>query len=170
MIRGYITNLGAYNNGKLQGKWIEFPIDDTELEEVLNEIGINEFNEEYFFTDWETDWEIEPYKEWGEYPNIDEVNDITNELYDIENDNELEWLYAYMECTEASIREAIDDYQDRSIFYYNMDSSEITEEYFSSIGVNGYTIGQIVRYIDSEDFVESELCLYKSNYGFIECF
>lgn len=170
MLKGFITNLRAYNEGKLQGKWIDFPIMEDEMEDVLEEIGINEDYEEYFFTDWETDWEIEPYKEWGEYPNIDEVNDITDELYDIENDNELEWLYAYMECTEASIREAIDDYQDRSIFYYSMDSSTITEEYFSSMGVNDYTIGQIVRYIDSEDFVESELCLYKSSYGFIECF
>lgn len=170
MIRGFITNLGAYNNGRLQGKWIEFPIEETELNKVLEEIGINEFNEEYFFTDWETDWEIEPYEEWGEYPNIDEVNDITNELYDIENDNELEWLYAYMECTEASLREAIDDCQDRSIFYGSMDSCSIVEEYFSDTGINNYTIGQIVRYIDSEDFIESELNLYKTEYGYIECF
>lgn len=170
MLKGYITNLGKYNEGQLIGKWIDFPITEDELEEVFDEIRINEQYEEYFFTDWETDWEIEPYAEWGEYPNLDEVNDITNELYDIEHDNELEWLYAYMECTEASLREAIDDYQDRSIFYYSMDSSVITQEYFSSMGVDDDIIGQIVRYIDSTDFVESELYLYKSSYGYIECF
>lgn len=38
MLNGYITNLGKYNEGELVGKWIEFPITEAELEEVLEEI------------------------------------------------------------------------------------------------------------------------------------
>lgn len=41
MLNGYITNLGKYNEGKLVGKWIEFPITEEELEEVFEEIGID---------------------------------------------------------------------------------------------------------------------------------
>lgn len=34
-ISGYITNLGKYNEGYLIGEWINFPITDEELDEVL---------------------------------------------------------------------------------------------------------------------------------------
>ena len=36
-MKGYITNLGKYNDGYLIGKWIDFPIDKEELKEVLEE-------------------------------------------------------------------------------------------------------------------------------------
>ena len=47
-IKGYITNLGKYNEGVLLGEWITFPIDENELEEVFERIGINEEYEETF--------------------------------------------------------------------------------------------------------------------------
>ena len=34
-MRGFITNLGKYNEGYLIGKWIDFPISEEELKEVL---------------------------------------------------------------------------------------------------------------------------------------
>ena len=34
-IKGFITNLGKYNEGQLVGEWVTFPIDDDELAEVL---------------------------------------------------------------------------------------------------------------------------------------
>ena len=51
--RGYITNLGKYNEGELIGKWITFPITKQELDKALEEIGINENYEEWFFTDFD---------------------------------------------------------------------------------------------------------------------
>lgn len=81
MISGFITNLGKYNEGELVGEWIEFPISDEDLQDVLTRIGIgssNEFGspyEEYFFTDWDLpdglNWEI-----FGETPNIKTVNEV----------------------------------------------------------------------------------------------
>lgn len=66
-IKGFITNLGKYVEGELIGKWIEFPIYDDELQEVLKEIGCNYYDEdgnehktgyeEYFFTSWKTDFD-----------------------------------------------------------------------------------------------------------------
>lgn len=84
-ISGFITNLGKYNEGELVGEWIDFPISDEELDAVYKRIGIgstDEFGspyEEVFFTDWELpegmSWEI-----FGEYPDIQEVNEIAEFL------------------------------------------------------------------------------------------
>lgn len=42
MLNIYITNLGKYNEGELIGEWAEFPVNEEELEEILDRIGINE--------------------------------------------------------------------------------------------------------------------------------
>lgn len=57
MLNIYITNLGKYNEGELIGEWAELPVNEEELQEILNRIGINEEYEEYFITDFETDIE-----------------------------------------------------------------------------------------------------------------
>ena len=85
MLKGFITNLGKYNEGELIGKWIQFPIDEEELEEVFAEIGISDepdedgvYYEEYFFTDWECPVDLD----LGEYENIERVNEIAEMLED----------------------------------------------------------------------------------------
>lgn len=42
MLKIYLTNLGKYNEGYLIGEWVTLPVDDDELEEVKQRIGINE--------------------------------------------------------------------------------------------------------------------------------
>lgn len=57
-VRGYLTNLGLYNEGELRGEWVTFPCDKEEFAEALDRIGVKEGvpgREEYFFTDWESD-------------------------------------------------------------------------------------------------------------------
>lgn len=39
IVKGYITNLGRYNEGDLVYKLISFPISEDELNEALKEIG-----------------------------------------------------------------------------------------------------------------------------------
>ncbi len=88
-IRGFITNLGKYNEGELVGEWVDFPISNEDLQAALGRIGIgstNEFGapyEEYFFTDWElpegVSWSV-----FGEYPDIEEVNEVA-EIIDNSN-------------------------------------------------------------------------------------
>ena len=51
----FITNLGKYCEGYLVGKWVKLPISDDKLDEVLKQIGINEYYEEYFISDCEND-------------------------------------------------------------------------------------------------------------------
>ena len=86
IIKGYITNLGKYNEGDLVYKLISFPIDEDELNEALKSIGCkyvdengvvhNPLYEEYFFSDWECEIPFD----FGEYPNISEVNDIAERV------------------------------------------------------------------------------------------
>lgn len=85
-IKGYITNLGKYNEGELVGKWITFPIDEDDLNEILKEIGctyynedgerLNPFYEEFFFTDWETDFD----NNFGEFEDIERINEIAENI------------------------------------------------------------------------------------------
>lgn len=170
MIRGYITNLRRYNEGQLVGKWIDFPITEEELEEVFNEIGINEDYEEYFITDWETDWELDISKEFGEYPNIFEVSDITEELEAIEDYGNLDWLYAYIECSGVSLFDAVKEFEDNSIFYGH-DAYEVVEQFLSEyFGIEDRAVTSILNYMNYDDFANYELNLYQSDYGYIECF
>jgi hypothetical protein len=89
-IKGFITNLGKYNEGELVGKWITFPIDEDDLQEVLKEIGCcyededgnthNEEYEEYFFTDWEAP------EQFGEYEDIEFINQVAEDLEQWDDD------------------------------------------------------------------------------------
>ena len=35
-MKGFITNLRAYNDGFIIGKWLDFPVTDAALEEAKN--------------------------------------------------------------------------------------------------------------------------------------
>ena len=83
-LKGFITNLGKYNEGELVGEWITFPINEEELQEVLERIGINEEYEEFFFTDYENN-----LLGLGEYESIEHINEIAEELEDIDADDEI---------------------------------------------------------------------------------
>lgn len=76
VFRAYLTNLGAYNEGELIGKWIDFPIQndsltlDESVKKILAEIGVDgKQYEEYFITDYDS--EIAGLTEnFGEYENL----------------------------------------------------------------------------------------------------
>ena len=86
IVKGYITNLGKYNEGILSYKLISFPISDEKLNKALKEISCkytdengvvhNEFYEEFFFSDWECEIPFD----FGEFPNISEINDIAERV------------------------------------------------------------------------------------------
>lgn len=98
-IKGYITNLGKYNEGELIGEWITFPIDEEELEAVFKRIGINEYYEEYFFTDWYTEF----YNNFGEYESISKINEYAEKIEEWDEDTLL------AACEWCSFDEVIDD-------------------------------------------------------------
>ena len=123
MIKGYITNLGKYDEGILMGEWIDFPISDEDLEAVLERIGINEEYEEIFFTDWETEIDLG----LSEYEDINDINDLAEQLEEIDRTGEIEKLEAIIEATAYDILQAIEAMDD-AIFYPGYTLEEVPEE------------------------------------------
>ena len=111
IIKGYITNLGKYNEGVLSYKLISFPIDEDELNEALKEIGCKytdengkEYNteyEEFFFSGWECD-----IFDFGEYESISDVNDIAERVEVLET-YEQDVLKVILEEHTSDVDEAL---------------------------------------------------------------
>ena len=102
MMKIYLTNLGKYNEGILQGEWVELPVSQEELQEVFKRIGINEEYEEYFITDYECD-----FYEVGEYENLDTLNDIAERIEELDEE-ESKVVKALMSELGYTLDEAID--------------------------------------------------------------
>jgi antirestriction protein len=122
MFKIYVTNLGKYNEGYLIGKWLTLPATEEEVSDTLKQIGINEYYEEYFITDYESD--IMNFK-IDEYDNINDLNDIAEELESL-SDYEQEVVEALLEYG-YTLEDAIDKIDD-CIVYYNCDTMEEVAE------------------------------------------
>ncbi len=86
----YITDLQAYNEGHLVGKWIKLPLTEFELQQAISEILTEgEFecdsgdHEEVFITDYESDLEI------GEYDSISKLNELADLMESFTEDDHL---------------------------------------------------------------------------------
>lgn len=56
ILSAFVTNLGKYNEGELVGRWLDFPTTQKEINQTLQEIGIDGVRyEEFFITDYESD-------------------------------------------------------------------------------------------------------------------
>ena len=103
MIKLYLANLGKYNEGILKGEWVELPLSETELEEVMANIGVAHYDkegnfvpyvietdekgyeyvyEEYAIHDYETDLNISI----SEYSSLDNLNAIAENVEKYELD------------------------------------------------------------------------------------
>ncbi len=73
----FITNLGKYTEGELVGEWIDFPAEKSEINALLERIGIDGLQyEEYFVTDFESEFLEYP----GEYFNVFDFNDTCKKI------------------------------------------------------------------------------------------
>lgn len=146
-IKGYITNLGKYNEGMLDGKWITFPIDDDELEKALEEIGINERYEEYFFTDFENN-----IFNFGEYTSISEINDIVerfNELCKWHNEEIVIALCDNYWNDMDDVERAINNIWT----FWNVDNmEEVAEQYVEEVGLLENIPSDLQEYFDYEKY------------------
>lgn len=145
MLKGFITNLGKYNEGILQGEWIDFPISEEELEKVLECIGINEQYEEFFFTDWECEIDLDSL---NEFEDIDAINELAENLEEFERYDEMDKLKAIMEATGDNVFDAI-TYMEDAAFYCGYTLEEVAEELVSEC----YNLPEFaLRYFDYEAF------------------
>ena len=167
----YLTNLGRYNEGYLVGKWVKLPVCEEVLDKVLKEIGINEYYEEYFITDYENDI-VGIGDVISEYSSVQALNELAQRLEEL-SDYEADKLGAVLEyeaCRSVSdvleLLDKLDEFDlltdvtdDEELGYYyaeeccSIDIPENIQPYFDY-----ETYGRNIR-------LESS-CLYTS-YGFL---
>ena len=157
IIKGYITNLGKYNEGDLTYKLISFPIDEDELNEALKSIGCkyvdengvvhNDFYEEFFFSDWECEIPFD----FGEFPNISEINDIAERVEALEA-YEQDVLKVILEKHTSDVDEALQIVEDND--YKTWDScdnmADVAEAMADEYGYLDDIPERFQQYIDYE--------------------
>lgn len=170
-IRGYIACLGLWNEGIDKGRWIDFPIDSDEFNEILSDIGCDDEHEEYFFPDWES-----PVN-FGEYASYDHVNDVAERLEDIDEDDEIieAILYEY----SCNIEEGLTILEDGNYtFHDNCDGmGDVARQViadFYCLGCNhSKDIDLLLRYFDYEAYgrdLEIEGHYIPADGGYIELY
>ena len=151
-LRVYLTNLGAYNRGKLIGKWLDLPMDENELQKELQSIldeGLKDgvVDEEYFITDYETDVEGLTI---DEFENVFVLNTLMEEVEKLSEDEQI-ILQALLIVYFPDLKEAFDflrkgDY----LVYWDVTSERELGEYIVEEGFLGEIPEQIKYYIDYE--------------------
>ncbi len=131
-LRIYLTNLGKYNEGELVGEWVDLPISEDELTEVLKRIGISNtpdengiIYDEYFITDYESDIDG-LYVD--EYESISTLNDLAEVLEDM-GDSDIKIFEAAVEAGEANIDDLEDFDTDEFWFIPDISSDYELGEY-----------------------------------------
>jgi antirestriction protein len=170
-MRIFITDLEAYNNGYLVGKWIELPLASSELSEVISEVltegeAISKTNrhEELFITDYEADIIID------EHDDIYKLNKLAEILEELTSDDLLKLkLLSHVGYNEREVLLNGLDCYDTEIYDYSNDTSftdvyELLAYDFVQEGLFGAIPSNIENYIDysaigrdlSYDYVEFE--------------
>lgn len=139
-IKIFITNLGKYNEGVLDGEWVELPATEEELADVYDRIEIchddkmyydesgNPY-EEVFITDYETDLGITI----GEYDSIDNLNEMA-ETIESWDDYDVEIFKAACEAGYAS-EDDVEDFEPGDYNYIRdvSDDSELAIAYLDEV-------------------------------------
>lgn len=136
MLKVYITDLAAYNQGFLVGKWVSLPLDQEDQEdleervlEILKEgskiCGFNEEHEEYFITDYEFE-EIKLF-DVSEYSNLQDLNHKCEQVSILSEDNQKRIAYL-INHVSFNFDDALERYEDVYI-YENMTIRDVVEQY-----------------------------------------
>lgn len=139
-----LTNLGKYNEGILAFEWLELPATEEEIEAAMDAIGINEYYEEYFITDYECD-----FLEIGEYDNLDELNEIAETLDDLD-----EWERDIVKALineGYELQDAIDTVPDCIVYDNCNDMSDVAYQMYEE-GLLGEIPEHLINYIDWEAY------------------
>ena len=147
MLKIFLTNLGKYNEGYLIGEWVTLPVDDDELKQVKNRIGINGHYEEMFITDYESDIDG---VEVNEHSDIDELNEIAEMLQELD-DADIEIIGALM-SDGYSFDEEIDKKDDVLIFVDCEDMADVARKYIEETGMLDDVPEHLANYFDYESF------------------
>ena len=167
----YLTNLGRYNEGYLVGKWVKLPVCEEVLDKVLKEIGINEYYEEYFITDYENDI-VGIGDVISEYSSVQALNELAQRLEELSDDeaDKLGAVLEYEACRSVSeVLELLDKLDEFDLLTDVTDDEELG--YYYAEECCSIDIPENIQpYFDYEAYgrnirLESS-CLYTS-YGFL---
>lgn len=148
-VKVWVGNLGKYNEGNLVGRWIELPIDEDDLEKVLESIGIdNEEYEEIFIADYDIPFDA---KELGEYTSIERLNEIAERYNDLE---EYEKEVFNEISTDFKLDEAFDIVEDGDYMIYSNcdDMGDVAMQYVEETGLLNNVPGDLVDYFDYQSY------------------
>jgi len=142
MLKLYITDLAAYNAGKLIGSWVDTTIEqeefDSKIKDILDE-GTRACNdtiqhEEVFITDWEFE-SIEIFK-INEHDSIPAIKNIIDLLLESVEEHQYRIIKFLLDnFIVNSVEEAIEKVDD-VIIYENMDMKQVAEEYLELVDLS----------------------------------
>lgn len=159
-VKVFITDLARYNGGELHGEWVSLPMDGNELEEKIDDILGD--NEEYFITDYETDFELSI----GEYTNVYKLNEELEELEYL-GEHEQSKVKALLEWgVYKDFFEAVENMEKYTLNENIKSESDVGYDWIDNIGtdIDDFLIGYIdVKRLGKDLSIDG----YFSNYGFI---
>ena len=147
-IKAYVTNLGLYNEGYLVGEWVTFPITADEQDELMERIKIDETHEEYFMTDFDSEFDL--YHMFGEYVSIETLNDIAEQLDGL-SDYEEEIITALI-GNGYSFDDAMNRKDDVYFFSGCSTMAEVAEQYAEETGLLDSIPENLRYYFDFEAY------------------
>ncbi len=128
MLEAFVTNLGRYNEGYLDGEFLKLPATTREVQALLKRIHVDGVRyEEIFITDYETDISG-LYDCLGEHESIDELNYLASLLEDMQK-WEQEKFAAALERGEhtGSVKDLINLAQNLDCFEHYPDISDVED-------------------------------------------
>jgi hypothetical protein len=155
MLKIYITDLAAYNNGYLIGEWVDLPMEKEELEVSIKKIlkqGEEACkygsHEEFFITDYE--WEDVTIFSVQEYENPYLLNEKLSLLEEKVNSVQYKNVKILLENELVENFEDAIENVDNLIIYENSTMTDVAKQYIEeSVDLNGYH-SLIVNHIDYE--------------------
>ncbi|MBQ8338894.1 MAG: antirestriction protein ArdA [Clostridia bacterium] len=168
----FITNLGMYNEGYLVGKWVKLPVSEDKLDEVLEAIGINEYYEEFFISDFENERIIGLSEVVSEYSSVQALNELAQRLEELSDDeaDKLGAVLEYEACRSVSdVLELLDELDNFDLLTDVNDDEDLgyyyAEEY-CSIAIPEHIQPYFNYEAYGRDIRLESSCLYTS-YGFL---
>ena len=133
MLEIYLTDLQAYNEGHLVGKWVELPLTPFELSQAISEVltegeiySGSDGHEEYFITDYS--WQdIEFFSTIDEYENLYELNKSLQAIEEVEESKHKAIAFLLAEGLATSVEDAIGKAEDVRI-YENQTMGDVAYE------------------------------------------
>lgn len=168
----YVTNLGRYNEGHLDGAYLKLPAEKADVQALLKKIHVDGVRyEEIFITDYETD--IPGLRGClGEYESIDELNYLAS-LLDELSEGEMEKFAAAVEMGDyaSSVKDLINLSQNLDCYDFTPgieDENDLGRYYIEELGALDVP-GHLRQYIDYEAYgrdvsMEESSCFAKGGY------